>query len=57
MTIPDIAIVAALVFGWGTLSARLEHFDMTAPIIFMLARPSPTWSWSEPWRAARAAGW
>jgi sodium/hydrogen antiporter len=37
MTIPDIAIVAALVFGWGTLSARLEHFDMTAPIIFMLA--------------------
>ncbi len=37
MTIPDIAIVAALVFGWGTLSARLERFDMTAPLLFMLA--------------------
>jgi sodium/hydrogen antiporter len=25
------------VFGWGTLSARLERFDVTAPIIFVLA--------------------
>jgi sodium/hydrogen antiporter len=33
----DLAIVAALVFGWGTLSARLERFDVTAPIIFVLA--------------------
>jgi sodium/hydrogen antiporter len=33
----DLAIVAALIFGWGTLSARLERFDVTAPIIFVLA--------------------
>ena len=33
----DLAIVAALVFAWGTLSARLERFDVTAPIIFVLA--------------------
>ena len=37
MSIADLAIVAALVFGWGTLSARLERFDVTAPIIFVLA--------------------
>jgi sodium/hydrogen antiporter len=35
--VADLAIVAALVFGWGTLSARLERFDVTAPIIFVLA--------------------
>jgi NhaP-type Na+/H+ or K+/H+ antiporter len=33
----DLAIVAALVFVWGTLSARLERFDVTAPITFVLA--------------------
>jgi NhaP-type Na+/H+ or K+/H+ antiporter len=33
----DLAIVAVLVFGWGTLSARLERFDVTAPITFVLA--------------------
>jgi sodium/hydrogen antiporter len=33
----DLAIVAALVFAWGTLSARLERFDVTAPITFVLA--------------------
>jgi NhaP-type Na+/H+ or K+/H+ antiporter len=33
----DLAIVAALVFAWGALSARLERFDVTAPIIFVLA--------------------
>jgi NhaP-type Na+/H+ or K+/H+ antiporter len=33
----DLAIIAALVFGWGTMSARLERFDVTAPIIFVLA--------------------
>jgi hypothetical protein len=33
----DLAIVAALIFGWGTLSARLERFDVTAPVIFVLA--------------------
>ena len=28
MSVSDLAIVAALVFGWGTLSARLEGFDV-----------------------------
>ena len=37
MSVSDLAIVAALVFGWGTLSARLERFDVTAPITFVLA--------------------
>jgi sodium/hydrogen antiporter len=37
VSVADLAIVAALVFGWGTLSARLERFDVTAPIIFVLA--------------------
>lgn len=37
MSISDLAIVAALVFAWGTLSARLERFDVTAPIIFVAA--------------------
>ncbi len=37
MNVSDLAIVAALVFGWGTLSARLERFDVTAPITFVLA--------------------
>ncbi len=37
MSIADLAIVAALVFGWGTLSARLERLDVTAPITFVLA--------------------
>jgi len=32
----DLAIVAALIFAWGTLSARLERFDVTAPILFVL---------------------
>src|ERR1700733_6900277 len=36
MSIADLAIVAALGFGWGALSARLERFDVTAPIIFVL---------------------
>jgi NhaP-type Na+/H+ or K+/H+ antiporter len=33
----DLAIVTALIFAWGALSARLERFDVTAPIIFVLA--------------------
>jgi sodium/hydrogen antiporter len=33
----DLAIVAALIFAWGTWSARLERFDVTAPITFVLA--------------------
>ncbi|HEY7146189.1 MAG TPA: cation:proton antiporter [Streptosporangiaceae bacterium] len=37
MSIPDLAIVAALVFCWGAVSARLERYDVTAPIIFLLA--------------------
>jgi NhaP-type Na+/H+ or K+/H+ antiporter len=37
MSASDLAIVAALVFVWGTLSARLERFDVTAPIIFVVA--------------------
>ena len=37
MSPADLAIVTALVFAWGTLSARLERFDVTAPIIFVLA--------------------
>ena len=37
MTAADLAIIAALIFAWGTLSARLERFDMTAPIMFTAA--------------------
>ena len=37
MTVADVAIIAGLVFVWGTLSARLEHFDMTAPIVLTAA--------------------
>ena len=37
MSISDLAIVAALIFGWGTLSARLERLELTAPIMFVLA--------------------
>jgi hypothetical protein len=31
------AIAPHLIFGWGTVSARLERFDVTAPITFVLA--------------------
>jgi sodium/hydrogen antiporter len=41
MSESDLAIVAALVFAWGGLSARLERFDVTAPIVFVLANPWP----------------
>ena len=37
MSVSDLAIVAALVFVWGTLSARMERFDVTAPITFVVA--------------------
>lgn len=37
MSVSDLAIITALLFGWGTLSARLERFDVTAPIAFVLA--------------------
>jgi sodium/hydrogen antiporter len=36
VSVSDLAIVAALVFGWGALSARLERFDVTAPITFVV---------------------
>jgi sodium/hydrogen antiporter len=39
VSVSDLAIVAALVFAWGTLSARLERFDVTAPIAFVVAGP------------------
>jgi sodium/hydrogen antiporter len=37
VSVSDLAIVAVLVFGWGALSARLERFDVTAPITFVVA--------------------
>jgi sodium/hydrogen antiporter len=37
MSASDVVIVAAIVFVWGTLSARLQRHDLTAPIIFVLA--------------------
>jgi sodium/hydrogen antiporter len=46
VSVSDLAIVAALVFGWGTLSARLERFDVTAPITFVaVGCCSPTGRW------------
>ena len=35
MTASDVALIGALIFAWGTLSARLERADVTAPIIFI----------------------
>ena len=32
-----MALVAALIFAWGAVSARLERFDVTAPIVFVIA--------------------
>ena len=37
MSISDLAIVAALIFAWGAVSARLERFDVTSPIVFVIA--------------------
>lgn len=37
MTSSDLALVAALIFVWGVLSARLERSDLTAPIVFIAA--------------------
>src|SRR6266849_11149383 len=37
MSASDLAIVAALIYAWGALSARLERFDVTAPIVFVVA--------------------
>jgi hypothetical protein len=38
VSVSDLAIVVALVFAWGTLSARLERFDVTAPITWLIRR-------------------
>jgi NhaP-type Na+/H+ or K+/H+ antiporter len=35
MTAAAFALVAAALFVWGTLSARLERADLTAPIVFV----------------------
>ena len=35
MSASDVAIVAAVIFLWGALSARMERYDVTAPIIFV----------------------
>jgi NhaP-type Na+/H+ or K+/H+ antiporter len=37
VTAADLAIISALVFAWGCLSARLERFDVTGPIVFTAA--------------------
>jgi NhaP-type Na+/H+ or K+/H+ antiporter len=37
MSASDLAIVAALIFAWGAVSARLERFDVTSPIVFVIA--------------------
>jgi hypothetical protein len=34
VSVADLAIIAGLVFVWGTVSARLERLDMTGPIVF-----------------------
>jgi hypothetical protein len=41
VSVSGLAIVAALVFGWGTLSARLERFDVTALITLVAAWAAP----------------
>jgi sodium/hydrogen antiporter len=35
MTAGVFALVAAAIFGWGVLSARLERVDLTGPIVFV----------------------
>lgn len=35
MTASDVALIGALIFAWGALSARLERADVTAPIVFI----------------------
>ncbi len=37
MDLSAVAVVAATVFLWGLVSARLQRADLTAPIIFVLA--------------------
>jgi hypothetical protein len=35
MPVPTIAITSAVIRSWGVLSARLQHVDLTAPIVFV----------------------
>ncbi len=35
MDLTDVAVVMAMIFVWGAVSARLERADLTAPIVFM----------------------
>ena len=37
MSPSDLAIVTALIFAWGALSGKLQRFDVTAPITFVIA--------------------
>jgi NhaP-type Na+/H+ or K+/H+ antiporter len=36
MNVTAVAVVAAAVFLWGVISARLERADLTAPIVFVV---------------------
>src|SRR4051795_2381225 len=36
MDITAVAVVAATIFVWGVVSARLERADLTAPIVFVV---------------------
>ena len=35
MIVEVVLVVAVVIFAWGTVSARLEHADLTAPIVFV----------------------
>jgi hypothetical protein len=52
----DLAIVAALVFAWA-LSARLERFEVAAPITFVLAGVLPGVPHLPERRLIRRASW
>jgi len=30
-----IVLISAALFGWGLLSTRLEHSNLTAPLVFI----------------------
>ena len=44
MEVAAVLAVAAAIFGWGALSARLERADLTAPVVFM-ALGGLLWWW------------
>lgn len=58
MSASDLAIVAGIVFLWGTLSARLERYDVTAPILFVFAGLvlTPTARWPR-WGSRLPMSW